>query len=84
MQMVIKISEDAYSKLTQKSMLMSASAIEEAVDAVKNGIILPKGHSDLIDRSELRCEAADFDTFEDYSMVLREIYATPTIVPAEE
>ena len=37
MQIVIEISEDTYKKLTQKSMLMSASAIDEAVDAIKNG-----------------------------------------------
>lgn len=37
MQIVIEISEDTYKKLTQKSMLMSASAIDEAVDAVKKG-----------------------------------------------
>ena len=37
MQMVIEISEESYNKLTQKSMLMSASAIDEAVDAVKKG-----------------------------------------------
>ena len=37
MQIVIEISEESYNKLTQKSMLMSASAIDEAVDAVKHG-----------------------------------------------
>lgn len=54
MQIVIEISEDTYKKLTQKSMLMSASAIDEAVDAVKKGIVLPKGHGDLIDRDTLK------------------------------
>jgi hypothetical protein len=37
MQIVIELSEDTYKKLTQKSMLMSASAIDEAVDAIKHG-----------------------------------------------
>lgn len=37
MQILIEISEDTYKKLTQKSMLMSASAIDEAVDAIKKG-----------------------------------------------
>jgi hypothetical protein len=37
MQILIEISEESYNKLTQKSMLMSASAIDEAVDAVKKG-----------------------------------------------
>ena len=37
MQIVIEISEESYNKLMQKSMLMSASAIDEAVDAIKKG-----------------------------------------------
>lgn len=37
MQILIEISEESYNKLTQKSMLMSASAIDEAVDAIKKG-----------------------------------------------
>ncbi len=44
MRIVIDISEDAYNKLMQKSMLMSASAIDEAVDAVKKGQVIQKGH----------------------------------------
>ncbi len=39
MQIMIEISEESYNKLMQKSMLMSASAIEEVVDAVKHGKI---------------------------------------------
>ena len=48
MQIVIEISEESYNKLMQKSMLMSASAIDEAVDAIKKGRVLPK-HGRLID-----------------------------------
>ncbi len=54
MQIMIEISEESYNKLMQKSMLMSASAIDEAVDAVKKGMVLPKGHGDLIDRDTLK------------------------------
>ena len=54
MQIVIEISEESYNKLMQKSMLMSASAIDEAVDAIKKGRVLPKGHGDLIDRDMLK------------------------------
>ena len=53
MQILIEISEESYKKLTQKSMLMSASAIDEAVDAVKKGKILPKVHGRLGDLDEL-------------------------------
>ena len=40
MKMEIEISEETYNKLIAKSMLLSASAIDEAVDAVKHGNIL--------------------------------------------
>lgn len=40
MQILIEISEESYNKLMQKSMLMSASAIDEAVDAIKKGRVL--------------------------------------------
>ncbi len=52
MKILIEISEESYNKLMQKSMLMSASAIDEAVDAIKKGIVLPNGHGDLIDADE--------------------------------
>ena len=37
MQILIEISKEAYEKIQTKSMLISASAIEEVVDAVKHG-----------------------------------------------
>ena len=39
MQILIEISKEAYEKIQTKSMLISASAIEEVVDAVKHGKI---------------------------------------------
>ena len=46
MQIVIEISEDTYKKLTQKFMLMSASAIDEVVDAVKHGKVIEEEESE--------------------------------------
>ena len=37
MQILIEISKEAYEKIQTKSMLISASAIEEVIDAVKHG-----------------------------------------------
>ena len=37
MQVLIEISKEAYEKIQTKSMLISASAIDEVVDAVKHG-----------------------------------------------
>ena len=54
MQILIEISKEAYEKIQTKSMLISASAIDEVVDAVKHGTPLPKCHGDLIDRDILK------------------------------
>ena len=90
MKILIEISEDAYNKLMQKSMLMSASAIDEAVDAVKKGLVLPK-HGRLIDadRGDLQSElftftrytAIDEAPYEDATSVIDK---APTVVPAEK
>ena len=89
MQMVIEISEEAYNKLMQKSMLMSASAIDEAVDAIKKGVVLPKGHDDLIDRGLLR-ERINEDKREAFTKhevwLLASKYNTdvPVLIPADK
>lgn len=90
MQMVIEISEDTYKKLTQKSMLMSASAIDEAVDAVKKGVVLPK-HGRLIDadRGDLQSELFTFTRYtgideSPYEDATIAIDNAPTVVPAEK
>lgn len=53
-------------------------------DAVRDGIPLPKGHGRLIDADELRCENADFDTYNDYCTMFDEIDNAPTIIEADE
>lgn len=85
MQLVIEISdtlkriadnEDAktFSHIVWQALLM---------DAIKNGQTLPKGHGDLIDRNELRCERADFDTYNDYCIMFDEIDNAPAIIEAD-
>ena len=50
-ELVIKISEDSYKSICNVWML--PSDVENIVQGIKNGIPLPKGHGDLIDRSEV-------------------------------
>jgi hypothetical protein len=90
MQILIEISEDAYNKLTQKSMLISASAIDEAVDAVKKGIVLPKGHGDLVDRDMqddviMRLNEDDWQiTRGEYKRFDRILFEFPVVIPADK
>ena len=46
MQILIEISKEAYEKIQTQSMLISASAIEEVVDAVKHGRVIEEEESE--------------------------------------
>ena len=46
MHVVIEISKEAYEKIQTKSMLISASAIDEVVDAVKHGKVIEEEESE--------------------------------------
>lgn len=52
-------------------------------EAIYKGTPLPKGHGDLIDVNDLRCERADFDTYNDYCTMFDEIDSAPTIIEAD-
>lgn len=93
MKILIEISEESYNKLMQKSMLMSASAIDEAVDAVKKGRVLPKSHGRLIDANEaIELVNDEFDGVCVYDVSTSEaindfesiIYRTKTVIPADK
>lgn len=53
-------------------------------DCVRDGTVLPKGHGRLIDADDLRCENADFDTYNDYCTMFDEIDCAPTIIEADK
>ena len=90
MQILIEISEESYNKLMQKSMLMSASAIDEAVDAVKKGIVLSNGHGDLVDRGMqddviIRLNKDDWQiTRGEYKRFDRILFEFPVVIPADK
>lgn len=49
-----------------------------------NGKPLPKGHGRIGDLDALRCENADFDTYNDYCTMFDEIEAAETIIEADK
>ena len=57
MQIVIDIPEDEYKK-TQNDVYV---IYDKMYSAIKNGIPLPKGHGDLIDRAELYNQTAEWE-----------------------
>ena len=85
MQIVIEIPEKVYNALTHKEFDASL-VVEEMRKSIANGIPLPIGHGDLIDRRELKKDV--YTTTEWNGDVHRIIYATsveeaPTIIEAD-
>lgn len=84
MQIVIDIHEEIYDHIKERFMYGYVNTELDKVGlAVRNGTPLPKGHGRLIDADELRCENADFDTYNDYCLMFDEIDNAPTIIEAE-
>ena len=69
MELVIKIPEESYKATCNGCML--PPHVENVVQGIKNGIPLPKGHGDLIDRSEL-LTVTDYDGENERTYVLYE------------
>lgn len=82
MQLVIEISDGLYNNLgTIKNGSIASKII---LDSVRKGQVLPEGHGRLIDADALRCENADFDTYNDYCTMFDEIEAAETIIEADK
>ena len=84
MQIVIDISEETYNEVCWRGLSLCPRGNEELVNAIKKGTPLPKGHGRLIDADALRCENADFDTYNDYCTMFDEIDIAPTIIEADK
>lgn len=78
LKIVIELSEDSYKATCNGSML--PPDVENVVNAIKNGTILPKGHGRLIDADELL--DANIDTFSQQTEF--KIKFAPTIIEAEK
>ena len=51
---------------------------------ILNGKLLPAGHGDLIDASEINFENADVDTYADYCRAFDAIDQAEIIIPADK
>ena len=105
-EIVIKISEDAYDYLINTHFVENTKYIFnqsaedrkhtmqlfEVIDAVKNGIPLPKGHGRLIDADKLPkcCSSPEYDCYgecencSDYVVYVDDIKKAPTIIEGSE
>lgn len=82
MQLVIEISDGLYNNLSK--IKNGSIASKSILDSVRKGQVLPEGHGRLIDADALRCENADFDTYNDYCTMFDEIEAAETILDADK
>lgn len=87
-EVVVKIPEDVYryaKKYNGSSMLtLREEEMGMCMNAIANGIPLPKGHGRIGDLDALRCENTDFDTYNDYCTMFDEIEAAETIIEADK
>ena len=79
-ELVIKIPEENYNFVKRQV----ADGITNPLKIyIANGTPLPKGHGRIGDLDALRCENADFDTYNDYCTMFDEIDAAETIIEAD-
>lgn len=79
-ELVIKIPEEEYEMIVNSE----DCGLHTLTRAIANGTPLPKGHGRIGDLDALRCENADFDTYNDYCTMFDEIEAAETILDADK
>ena len=82
MEIVIKISDEDYKAIAKGYLPYGAIA-----DAIRNGILLPEHHGDLIDRNELLDESYQIDSmYCEYDEVVNvdDIKDAPTIIEGSD
>lgn len=80
-EVVIKIPEEVKNRLCFG--VTYSKDIQVVCEALNDGTPLPKGHGRIGDLDALRCENADFDTYNDYCTMFDEIEAAETIIEAD-
>ena len=76
MEIVIKIDEKDYQPLKDGHIPFSV------LDVIRNGTILPNGHGDLIDKSDLIPDS-DYEDGTFYAVSIGVIHGAPTIIKAD-
>lgn len=85
-QIVIEIDENVFTRLFDNG-IEDYEIVNDDLFAIaksiRKGVVLPKGHGRIGDLDALRCENADFDTYNDYCIMFDEIEAAETIIEAD-
>lgn len=82
MQLVIELPDRIRYGIEIGITVNGSEASQIVLDAVKNGIPLPKGHGDLIDRNELTADYTSYD-WDDYVSV-EQIENAKVVVEADK
>jgi len=85
MQIVIDILDDDYERLKVYEKAPFCSLTSRVYEAVANGLLIPKGHGDLIDRNELNKDliANEWITDDDGGGLEEILFNAPTIIEAD-
>ena len=67
-EIVIKLMDEEYNNIKEALSTpdINGVTIVNAIQTIKNGRVLPKGHGDLIDRSKLECDSDWSDIISDF------------------
>lgn len=79
-EIVIKLTDNCYKRVVDYKENLPTQILE----AIRRGVVLPKGHGRIGDLDALRCENTDFDTYNDYCTMFDEIEAAETIIEADK
>ena len=85
-ELVMKIPEEVYNKLPEAE--LGSNIIEDVLEAVENGTVLPKGHGELIDRDKIEYLKAIHDAKYGHISWIDAIekikHSAPTIIEADK
>lgn len=85
-ELVIKIPEEQYNTIKSDYLYNTfpAEMKEWGLEAIKNGIVLPKGHGRLIDADIISLADINFFSIGDYCKMTHKLTDAPTIIEKAE
>ena len=88
MELIINIPEEVKGLLDGKAKALNVDLYSELIQAVQNGVVVPKGHGRLIDEDELDVITVTTDDYsgnEVLDVILKEdLDEAPTIIEADK
>lgn len=82
MKVVIELDDELYSFIKEKKLMVMD--IGEVCNAIKYGIVLPKGHGNLIDSDTIDFDIKDFHSRGDWQVATWGVQDAKVVIPADK